>query len=71
MPGVKAVGTNTAISTAVVATIGGVTSFIAAIAACRRESPDSSCRSTFSTTTIASSTTESDREHEAEQRRGC
>jgi len=57
IPGMNAVGTNTAISTAVVATIGGVTSRIAARAASRRPSPESSWRSTFSTTTIASSTT--------------
>ena len=57
MPGMNAVGTKTASRTAVVATIGGVTSFIAATAASRRPSPFSNCRSTFSTTTMASSTT--------------
>ena len=53
----KATGTNTAISTAVVAMIGPVTSAIAVFAAARGGSPASSWRSTFSTTTIASSTT--------------
>ncbi len=53
----KATGTNTAINTAVVAMIGPVTSFIAARAASKGRKPASSCRSTFSTTTIASSTT--------------
>ena len=53
----KATGTNTAISTAVVAMIGPVTSAIAFLAAASGGSPASSWRSTFSTTTIASSTT--------------
>ena len=53
----KATGTNTAISTAVVAMIGPVTSAIAALVAASGFSPASSCRSTFSTTTMASSTT--------------
>ncbi len=53
----NATGTKTAISTAVVAMIGPVTSDIAACAAFRGGRPFSSCRSTFSTTTIASSTT--------------
>ena len=50
-------GTKTAPSTAEVAMIGPVTSAIAALAAAMGGSPASSCRSTFSTTTIASSTT--------------
>ena len=53
----KATGTNTAISTAVVAMIGPVTSAIAFLAAASGGRPASSWRSTFSTTTIASSTT--------------
>ncbi len=53
----KATGTNTAISTAVVAMIGPVTSRIASRAASSGRKPASSWRSTFSTTTIASSTT--------------
>ena len=48
---------NTAISTAVVATMGPVTSDIALRVAARGGRPASSCRSTFSTTTMASSTT--------------
>src|ERR1700733_3582662 len=57
MPGRNATGTNTAISTAVVAMIGPVTSFIAAFAAASGDFPSSICRLTFSTTTMASSTT--------------
>ena len=57
MPGRKATGTNTAISTAEVAMIGPTTSFIAATAASTGDKPRSSWRSTFSTTTVASSTT--------------
>src|SRR4051812_3652815 len=53
----NAVGTNTAESTSAVATIGPVTSLIAFLAACAGESPNAILRSTFSTTTIASSTT--------------
>ena len=53
----KAVGTKTAASTSVVATIGPVTSRIAFFVASRAESPSRIHRSTFSTTTIASSTT--------------
>ena len=56
-PGRKATGTNTASSTAVVAMIGPVTSRIAATTAATGDNPCSSCRSTFSTTTMASSTT--------------
>ena len=56
-PGMKATGTKTAISTAVVAMMGPVTSLIALRAACNGGRPASSWRSTFSTTTIASSTT--------------
>jgi hypothetical protein len=53
----NAVGMNTAASTAVMTRIGPVTSFIAASAAARGFRPRARCRSTFSTTTIASSTT--------------
>ena len=53
----KEVGTNTASRTSVVATIGPVTSSIAFSAASLDESPLSMFRATFSTTTIASSTT--------------
>jgi len=53
----NAVGTNTAHSTSAVATIGPVTSFIAWIVASSGDRPSSMLRSTFSTTTIASSTT--------------
>ena len=57
-PGMKATGTNTAISTRVVATIGPRTSAIASSVTSRRSLPPSSRRRlTFSTTTIASSTT--------------
>ena len=57
-PGISAAGTNTATSESVVATIGPATSFIAELAALYGSvSPCSNLRSTFSTTTIASSTT--------------
>ena len=58
MPGMKATGTNTESSTSVIATIGAVISAIAFLVASAGESPGSSSmmRSTFSTTTIASST---------------
>ena len=57
MPGRNDTGTNTAISTAVVAMIGPVTSSIPALAPSSGVLPPSICRLTFSTTTIASSTT--------------
>ncbi len=53
----NAVGTNTAQSTSAVATIGPVTSFIACTVAASGLNPSVMFRSTFSTTTIASSTT--------------
>src|SRR3984957_10618796 len=53
----NAVGTNTAHNTSAVAMIGLVTSRIARSAAAIGESPNAMLRSTFSTTTIASSTT--------------
>ena len=53
----KAVGTNTAHSTSAVAMIGPVTSLIAWRVASRGVKPSSMLRSTFSTTTMASSTT--------------
>ena len=53
----NAVGMNTADSTRAMATTGPLTSFIALRVASRGDSPSSRCRSTFSTTTIASSTT--------------
>ncbi len=56
-PGMNATGTKTAISTAVVAMIGPMTSVIALRAAASGRNPASSWRSTFSTTTMASSTT--------------
>ena len=58
MPGMKATGTNTDSSTSVIATIGAVISAIAFLVASAGERPGSSSmtRSTFSTTTIASST---------------
>ncbi len=48
---------NTAASTEVIAMMGPVTSSMASLAACMGGSPFSMWRSTFSTTTIASSTT--------------
>ena len=53
----NASGTNTAVSTSPIAMIGPETSDIARCAASRGGWPDSMLRSTFSTTTIASSTT--------------
>ena len=57
MPAMNAVGTNTAHSTRAMAMTGPVTSSIALRVASRGDSPLASQRSTFSTTTIASSTT--------------
>src|SRR5205814_2042037 len=56
-PARKAAGTNTAISTSVMPTIGPNSSSIALTAAARRESPASMWREAPSTITIASSTT--------------
>src|SRR6516164_8430936 len=53
----KAVGTKTAHKTSAVAIIGPVTSLMAFLVASNGESPNSIFLSTFSTTTIASSTT--------------
>src|SRR6185312_11535865 len=53
----NATGTNTAHSTSAMAMIGPLTSSMALWLASRGDSPSSMCRSTFSTTTIASSTT--------------
>src|SRR5947207_15221250 len=53
----NAVGTNTAQSTRAVAIIGLVTSLMARLAASTGDKPNAMLRSTFSTTTIASSTT--------------
>src|ERR1051325_10971218 len=53
----NAVGTNTAHSTSAVATIGLVTSLMARLAASTGDKPSAILRSTFSTTTMASSTT--------------
>ena len=59
MPGMNATGTNTDSSTSVIAMIGATISPIAFLVASLAESSGSSSitRSTFSTTTIASSTT--------------
>ncbi len=58
MPPRKATGTKTALSTNTIAMIGAVTSAMARIAASLGKTPSSRiCRSTFSTTTMASSTT--------------
>ena len=57
MPAMKLHGTNTAVSTRATPITGPVTSCIALNDASRGESPCSIHRSTFSTTTIASSTT--------------
>ena len=58
MPGRKAIGMNTAISTSAVATTGPTTSAVARRVASRGSTPPSSrCRWVFSTTTMASSTT--------------
>ena len=57
-PGRKPVGTNTASSTSVVAITGPVTCFMALRVAARESKPSSAMiRCTFSTTTMASSTT--------------
>ncbi len=53
----KAVGTNTAHNTSAVAMIGPVTSLMARLAASTGDKPSAMLRSTFSTTTMASSTT--------------
>ena len=53
----NAVGTNTAQSTRAVAIIGLVTSLMARLAASTGDKPNAMLRSTFSTTTMASSTT--------------
>lgn len=53
----NASGTNTATSVSAIAMIGPLTSCIALYVACRAVIPFSMLRSTFSTTTIASSTT--------------
>ena len=53
----NAIGTNTATSTSAIAMIGPLTSSIALYVASRGDRPLSMLRSTFSTTTIASSTT--------------
>src|SRR6185295_3401399 len=53
----NAVGTNTAQSTSAVAMIGLVTSLMARLAASTGDKPSAMLRSTFSTTTMASSTT--------------
>jgi hypothetical protein len=57
VPGRKATGTKTAPSTSVAATIALVTSPIERRTAAARGSPSPSSRATFSTTTMASSTT--------------
>src|SRR6266853_6939032 len=58
VPGTTATGTNTATNTNDVATTAPATSFIATEAAlCGSVMPSTMCRSTFSITTIASSTT--------------
>src|SRR6266481_488402 len=58
VPGNSATGTNTATSTSEVAITAPATSFIATDAAlCGSVKPSMMCRSTFSITTIASSTT--------------
>ena len=57
MPGMNEVGTNTAHSTSVIANSAPPTSFIVSSVASRGPAPADRCRSTFSTTTIALSTT--------------
>ncbi|KAG0846488.1 hypothetical protein G6F16_014273 [Rhizopus arrhizus] len=59
MPGMNAIGTNTESSTSEIAMIGAVICVIAFLVASAGDSPGSSSmtRSTFSTTTMASSTT--------------
>src|SRR5215213_8242848 len=57
MPAMNAVGTNTAHKTNAIAITGAVTSSIAFRDASLGDNPSANQRSTFSTTTIASSTT--------------
>ena len=57
MPPRKQHGTNTALSTSVMASTGPVISSMALIVAVRASSPVAICRSMFSSTTMASSTT--------------
>ena len=57
MPPVKATGMNTAHSTSTMAMTGPVTSCMALAVALRGGRPSLMCRSTFSSTTMASSTT--------------
>ena len=57
MPVTKAVGTNTAVSTSAMAMSAEPTSSMLLLAASRGDRPAAILRSTFSTTTIASSTT--------------
>src|ERR1700750_17805 len=57
MPGMKAVGTKTAMSTSEIAIIAAPNSFMVRCDAVAGSNPCSMLRSTFSTTTIASSTT--------------
>src|SRR5712664_4757632 len=58
VPGNRATGTNTDTNTKDVATTAPATSFMATLAAlCGSEMPSIMCRSTFSITTMASSTT--------------
>ncbi len=57
MPEISAVGTNTAVNTMAMATTAPLTSSIALVVASTGECPSSNQRSTFSTTTMASSTT--------------
>ena len=57
MPVMKADGTNTAVSTSAIAISAAPTSSMLRIAASRGARPAAMLRSTFSTTTIASSTT--------------
>ena len=64
----KADGTNTAHSTSAIAISAVPTSSMLRIAASRGDSPAAMLRSTFSTTTIASSTTMPIGEHQPEQR---
>src|SRR5438034_3701918 len=66
MPGMNAVGMNTAAMTRAIATTGPDTSSIAFSAASRGERPRSMCCSTTSTTTMASSTTRRSEEHTSE-----
>ena len=57
MPPMNAVGMNTAVSTRAMAISAAPTSFMVTCAASGADRPSRSLRSTFSTTTIASSTT--------------